>query len=101
MTARTRCSPRVVFPIAIGVLMLACPLLQTRVHAQAAFVTENGITFGKGGDTELKLDLARPKEGAGPFPALVFIHGGSWIVGTRQDFDYVAQQAAEKGYVAV
>jgi acetyl esterase/lipase len=62
---------------------------------------ENGITFGKGGDTELKLDLARPKEGAGPFPALVFIHSGSWIVGTRQEFDYVAQQAAEKGYVAV
>ena len=31
--------------------------------------------FNKVGDTELKLDLARPAEGEGPFPAVLVIHG--------------------------
>ena len=44
------------------------------------FVIEDNITYGKAGDTELKLDLARP-QGDGPFPAIVFIHGGGWYQG--------------------
>jgi acetyl esterase/lipase len=32
--------------------------------------------YTKAGDTELKLDLARPAEGEGPFPAVLVIHGG-------------------------
>ncbi|MCH7727689.1 MAG: hypothetical protein IH991_14585 [Planctomycetes bacterium] len=54
--------------------------------AQCAEVAvEQDITYGKAGDTELKLDLARP-EGDGPFPAIVFIHGGGWYQGSRQGY---------------
>ncbi|MGA2481207.1 MAG: alpha/beta hydrolase [Spirochaetia bacterium] len=63
-------------------------------------MTENDITFGKGGDVDLTLDLARP-EGNGPFPAIVFIHGGSWLQGSKADYDYPLQKAAARGYVAV
>jgi hypothetical protein len=38
---------------------------------------ENDLVFGKGGDKELKLDPAMPKDGDGPFPAVLCIHGGS------------------------
>ena len=39
---------------------------------------ERDLVYGKGGTTELKLNLAMPKEGEGPFPAIVCIHGGGW-----------------------
>ena len=62
-------------------------------------VIEDNITYGKAGDTELKLDLARP-QGDGPFPAIVFIHGGGWSGGNRQGYRGQIQEAAKRGYVA-
>ncbi len=62
------------------VAALACVLLPLGYTGRCAaadndkIVLEDNITYGKAGDTELKLDLARP-QGAGPFPAIVFIHG--------------------------
>jgi acetyl esterase/lipase len=43
--------------------------------------TETDLVYTKVGDTELKLDLARPAEGDGPFPAVLVIHGGAWRAG--------------------
>jgi acetyl esterase/lipase len=63
-------------------------------------VIEDDITYGKAGDTELKLDLSRP-QGAGPYPAIVFIHGGGWSGGSRQAYRGQIQEAARRGYVAV
>jgi acetyl esterase/lipase len=63
-------------------------------------VLDEGVVYGKGGDTELKLDLARP-EGAGPFPAIVFIHGGGWYAGNRAGYRSQIEEAARRGYVAV
>lgn len=65
----------------------------------AEVVVEDNITYGKAGGTELKLDLARP-QGDGPFPAIVFIHGGGWSGGNRQGYRGQIQEAAKRGYVA-
>jgi acetyl esterase/lipase len=65
----------------------------------AEIVIEEGITYGKAGNTELILDLARP-QGEGPFPAIVFIHGGGWSGGNRQAYRGQIQEAAKRGYVA-
>jgi acetyl esterase/lipase len=65
----------------------------------ADIIAEDNITYGKAGDTELKLDLARP-QGNGPFPAIVFIHGGGWYAGGRQAYRGQIQEAAKRGYVA-
>ena len=64
-------------------------------------VVEQNLTYGSAGDVELKLDLARPKSGIGPFPAVVFIHGGAWAGGTRTDYRSTIERAAKNGYVAV
>ena len=40
--------------------------------------TERDIAYTKAGETELKLDLAAPEQGDGPFPAVLVIHGGAW-----------------------
>ncbi len=65
----------------------------------AGVALEENITYGKAGGTELKLDLARP-QGDGPFPAIVFIHGGGWYAGNRQGYRGQIQEAAKRGYVA-
>ena len=62
---------------------------------------EKAVQYGTGGGEKLLLDLARPKEAAGPRPGIVFIHGGGWAAGNRQSFFSRAQQAARRGYVAV
>ena len=41
------------------------------------------VTYIKRGDAELKLDLAGPAESAGPFPAVLVIHGGAWTSGSK------------------
>jgi acetyl esterase/lipase len=42
-----------------------------------------------------------PREGDGPFPAVVCIHGGGWKAGQRQDLDKTIDTFAGRGYVAV
>lgn len=61
---------------------------------------DSGIVFGKGGTTELKLDLAMP-QGEGPFPAILCLHGGGWIGGERQKMRGTIEDLARKGYVAI
>jgi acetyl esterase/lipase len=67
----------------------------------SAIRVENGIVFGKGGDAELKLDLAAPSEGEGPFPAIVCVHFGGWIRGERQQMQSTLAAFARRGFVAV
>jgi acetyl esterase/lipase len=85
----------------LSLLLLCCPSLQTAAHAQAPVKIEKDLVYGTGGGVELTLDLARPARGSGPFPALLYIHGGSWVSGSKEDFDFPLTQAAARGYVAV
>lgn len=59
------------------------------------------ITYCTVDNMELKLDLARPKEGKGPFPAVVCLHGGGWHMGTRKMYTSWVTRLAEEGYVAI
>lgn len=43
-----------------------------RIHIQ------RNLVYGRAGDTLLTLDLAMPREGERPFPAVVLIPGGAW-----------------------
>jgi acetyl esterase/lipase len=78
--------------------------LPSLVCAQApklAVQTETDLVYGKGGDQEMKLDLAMPKDGDGPYPALVCIHGGGWKSGGREQLRQTIETLAGRGYVAV
>ncbi len=50
--------------------------------------------------TPLLLNMAAPREGAGPFPAVVCIHGGGFRAGKRESHDALCVKLAERGYVA-
>ena len=72
---------RIPLPIALLCLTLtAFPVCGADVPEVAS---ENDLVYTKAGSTELKLDLARPAEGEGPFPAVVVIHGGAWRAGNK------------------
>lgn len=47
------------------------------------------------------LDVYRPTGVRGPAPVVVFIYGGGWDSGRRQDYRFVGLALARRGYVAV
>lgn len=62
---------------------------------------EKDIVFSKAADNEVKLDLARPPDGKGPFPVVMCLHGGGWRMGNKRDVRPWIQFLANEGYVAV
>jgi acetyl esterase/lipase len=61
---------------------------------------EKNLTYAKAGGQELQLDLALPKDGTGPFPCVVCLHGGGWRSGKRQDLSKLTELLASEGFVA-
>jgi acetyl esterase/lipase len=52
-------------------------------------------------DTKLMADVLLPKAGNGPYPAVVCLHGGGWVKGSRKTNLPIMIKLAEAGYVAV
>jgi len=88
---------RVLF-LAIAVLVGSGPF---PLWAAEDITLENNLTYATVGDVKLQLDLAKPATGKGPFPCIVFIHGGGWSGGNRHAYRTAIETAARKGYVAV
>jgi acetyl esterase/lipase len=84
--------------VALALLLALAPV---QAQAQEGVVFEKGIEFTNPDDQHLKLDLARPEKGDGPFPAVLCIHGGGFRAGTRDGYDGLIKQLAARGYVAI
>ncbi|MES2459259.1 MAG: alpha/beta hydrolase [Armatimonadota bacterium] len=63
-------------------------------------VFERDVVYGRAGGEELKLDLARPASGTGPFPVVVWYHGGGWQAGKKSDSSGFIRRLAGLGFVA-
>lgn len=57
------------------------------------------IEYKRVGDHSLKLDIYQPKYLRHPVPGLIFIHGGSWKSGHKEDYLVYLIAFAERGYV--
>jgi pectinesterase len=73
--------------------------VQEKLPENVAFHAD--LVFARYGERELKLDLFMPKEGTGPFPAIVFVHGGGWAGGNKTEYRPMAQLFAARGYVCI
>jgi acetyl esterase/lipase len=62
-------------------------------------VYEADVVIGKGGETELALDIARPEKLDKPAPCIVFVHGGGWRGGNRKVHVSHILDFAKRGYV--
>src|SRR5438270_564457 len=87
----------VVFVVSVPMVAAQQPGKPT-VPDSVAF--ESGIEYTNPDGQHLQLDMARPKTGNGPFPAILCIHGGGFRAGNRQSFDSLCVRLAEQGYVA-
>jgi acetyl esterase/lipase len=88
--------------LVVATALLGTPALAWGDGPGAAKVTTAyNLVYARTGGTELKLDLARPAEGAGPFPAMVVIHGGAWRMGQKSLMRGMLQEFARRGYVAI
>jgi acetyl esterase/lipase len=65
-----------------------------------SFTVRSGVAFASPGGIELLADLYLPK-GAGPFPAILFIHGGGWSSGDRTQLHRQAELMARQGMVGM
>ncbi len=59
------------------------------------------IPYARVGRADLKLDLACPVEGTGPFPAVVVLYGGAWRMGNKWGNRPTLAEFARRGYVAI
>ncbi|MBI5768715.1 MAG: alpha/beta hydrolase [Verrucomicrobia bacterium] len=67
-------------------------LLAVALAATAGAGVKTDIEYGTAGGERLKLDAYVP-EGAGPFPAVILVHGGGWTGGDKSG-------GPKKGYMA-
>jgi dienelactone hydrolase len=63
----------------------------------SAYVSPDTVEYKPG----LQLDVYRPRRGAGPFPAVLLVHGGGFTVGSRGDLAFTGVKLADRGVLAV
>jgi acetyl esterase len=62
--------------------------------------SEDDVTLFSVGGTDVTADIHLPK-GSGPFPVLLYLHGGGWIMGSPKTHRRLAFRFAEAGYLVV
>lgn len=87
------------FMIALMVL-ISGTFLVVAAEPPDSVVFDRDVTYGTVNGVELKLNIARPKDGTGKRPCVMVIHGGGWAAGDRKAHDEMTWQFASKGYVS-
>jgi acetyl esterase/lipase len=96
--SKERSMKRIVPSFLSALILVLAPALVFAQDSKPDIRIERDLIYGKGGEVDLKLDLAMPKTG-GPFPAVVCVHGGGWKAGKRQDFEKTIEGLARRGFV--
>lgn len=86
---------------ALALTLSACsPLkLVNAVSPDGDARTTSAIHYGKG--ERNRLDIYQPATNAGAAPVIVFFYGGNWVSGKREDYAFVGQALAKRGFVVV
>jgi acetyl esterase/lipase len=63
--------------------------------------TTTDIPYTKASGTELKLDIMVPRNGKGPYPVVMVIHGGAWRAGNKKDCQIIMPDLVRHGYAAI
>ncbi len=94
--------PRVAFVMLFSSLIAACsPLsLYNGLAPRDAGARKIAKDIAFGADARQRLDVYRPK-GAVKRPVIIFIYGGSWSSGKRQNYAFIANIFAARGYLTL
>jgi len=93
------------------ILLVVVFLVLGNVAGCSSLQVLNAITTGStyqkvanlayGTDSRQKLDVYTPLNLIGPAPVVVFLYGGNWNSGERNDYQFVGEALASRGMVAV
>lgn len=87
---------RVDEPFALRQRLMPLPVYDGRVEVV------RDIVFSREGGVNLKLDVYRPKSGGKKLPTLLHVHGGAWMIGSKDDQGKpLAYRLASHGWVVV
>ncbi|MEO9167452.1 MAG: alpha/beta hydrolase, partial [Aestuariivirga sp.] len=96
-----------------GLILAAVLLLGAFVYHYAASEIFNALVpkdsgskllakdVAYGSDPRLKLDIYAPTEGQGPWPVIIFVHGGSWSSGNKNPYEFVGRALAAQGFLTI
>jgi acetyl esterase/lipase len=84
----------------VALVVLFTPTRQAPAAGPDDVILEKGVEYANPDGQHLQLDIARPKTGDGPFPAVLCIHGGGFRAGKRDGYDGLIVKLAQRGYVA-
>ena len=83
----------------IAILLKQIKLIDPKnITIPETILEEKDIEYGKIGDRALQLDLYRPRKTDHPVPGIIFIHGGAWKSGKREDMKFYTVDFAKRGY---
>ena len=76
-------------------------LFATLSPKDAAVRSARNVAYGPDAHQRLDVYAPRRRPGQGAMPVAVFFYGGSWDTGRRQDYNWVGQALASRGFVTV
>lgn len=82
-----------------AVLSGKVPRANPPIDPDKKVVVKRDVEYGNAGNRPLLLDLYAPEHDDQPHPAIIFIHGGSWRGGKKEDYKPYAIYFAQRGYV--
>ena len=62
-------------------------------------IAAKDVAYGE--DPRHKVDVYVPTSGEGPWPTVIFIHGGSWSTGNKDPYAFLGQALAAQGFVVM
>lgn len=63
-------------------------------------VVQRDIPYAEGGREHL-LDIAKPRNATGKLPVIVSIHGGGYVYGTKEVYQFYAADLAQNGFAVI
>lgn len=103
MSETGRLTRRLSLTAAASALAAACaPLSMFATFTPKDPATRSARDVAYGSQARQRLDVYAPRRTAGQAaPVAVFFYGGSWDTGRRQDYSWVGQALASRGFVTV
>ncbi len=87
--------------LAAAVLAACSPLSAFNALGPRDAAARPAEDIAYGPDSRQKLDVYAPQRAGRPAPIMVFVYGGSWNSGRRQDYGFVGRALAARGFVTV
>ena len=60
----------------------------------------DNVSYGDDGNWQ-KLDIYRPKSAEGKLPVIVSVHGGAWVYGDKERYQFYCMDLARRGFAVV